>query len=180
MGSSQATDKVTTKKKRPAYDSRGPPPANSKKRNGQRNLSTLERHNADATAQAKAKASFLTRYREGWSVRSSAETAKVDRTTVWRWRQVDQGFDVLYRAAREDGTDIFRDLAHEKAREGNVAAIALVLKMRGALPDDLNWEGGGEEAAVGAAFTVEELAQRAIDRGYVVVPKALKDIDGET
>ncbi len=71
-------------------------------------------------------------------------------------------------------------LPNEKAREGNVADIALVLKMRGALPGDLNWEGGGEEVAVGAAFTVEELAQRAIDRGYVVVPKALKDIDGET
>ena len=48
-----------------------------------------------------------------------------------------------------------------------MAAIALVPKMRGALPGDLNWEGGGEEAVVGAAFTVEELAQRAIDRGYV-------------
>ncbi len=31
---------------------------------------------------------------------------------------------------------------------------------------------------VGAAFTVEELAQRAIDRGYVVVPKSPKEIDG--
>lgn len=59
-----------------------------------------------------------------------------------------------------------------------MAAIALVPKMRGALPGDLNWEGGGEEAVVGAAFTVEELAQRAIDRGYVSVPKALRDIDG--
>ena len=132
MESSPASDRVTTEKKRPAHDRHSSALVNSKKRNGQRNLSTLERHNADATAQAKAKASFLTRYREGWSVRSSAETAKVDRTTVWRWRQADREFDTLYRAAREDGTDIFRDLANEKAREGNVAAMALVLKWRGA------------------------------------------------
>ncbi len=143
----------------------------------QQNSATLERHNADPTALPKSKAAFLTQYREGWSVRSCAETAQVDRTTVWRWRQADREFDTLYRAAREDGTDIFRDLANEKAREGNVAAIALVLKMRGALPGDLNWEGGGEEAAVGAAFTVEDLAQRAIERGYVSTPQALKEID---
>lgn len=102
----------------------------------------------------------------------------MDRTTVWRWRQADQEFDALFRAAREDGTDIFRDLAHEKAREGNVAAIALVLKMRGALPGDLNWEGDGEEATIGAAFTIEDLAQRAIDLGYVSTPKAVNEIDG--
>lgn len=173
---------VRPEKRRSVYDSRSPAPANGKnsgERHGNpRNNATLERHNADATARPRAKAAFLTRYREGWSVRRCAEAAGTERTTVWRWRQVDQEFDGLYRAAREDGTDIFRDLANEKAREGNVAAIALVLKMRGAFPGDLNWEGGGEEAAVGAAFTVEDLAQRAIDRGYVSTPKPLREIDG--
>ena len=55
----------------------------------------------------------------------------------------------------------------------------MVLKWRGAFPGDLHWEGGGEEAAVGAAYTVEELPQRAIDRGYVSAPKAFKEIDSD-
>ena len=59
MRSTQASDNVTTEKRRPVYDSRSRAPANSKnngrKRNGQRNLSTLERHNADATARPRAK-----------------------------------------------------------------------------------------------------------------------------
>lgn len=143
-----------------------------------RNHASLERHNADPTAQSKAKAAFLTRFREGWSVRSCADVAQVDRTTVWRWRQVDQSFDKLYRAAREDGTDVFRDLAHIEAHGGSVAAISLVLKMKGALPGDMNWEGEGQDTAIGAALTVEDLAQRAIERGYVSTPKALREIDG--
>ena len=180
MGTRQASDKMTTEKRRPA-DSRSRPFANSKNngksRRRSRNPATLEHFNSDPSALPKAKAAFLTRYREGHSVRASAEAARVDRTTVWRWRQLEQEFDALFRAAREDGTDVFRDLAHEKAKEGNVAAIALVLKMRGALPGDLNWEGGGEETTIGAAYTVEELAQGAIDRGYVSTPKSLKEID---
>ncbi len=153
------------------------PESNGGKVSRQRNHAALERHNADPKALGRAKAAFLTRWREGWSVRSCADVAGVDRTTVWRWRQVDQPFDKLYRAAREDGTDVFRDLAHEAARDGNVAALSLVLKMKGALPGDLNWEGEGEET-VGASTTAEDLAQRAIERGYVSAPKTVKEIDG--
>ena len=137
-------------------------------------IATLER---EAT-HAKAKAAFLTLWREGWSVRKCAETAKVDRTTIWRWRQTDQAFDKLFRAAREDGIDVFRDIAHEEARLHQSWAVALVLKMKGAIPGDLNWEGDDGDTAIGAALTVEDLAQRAIERGYVSTPKALKEIDG--
>ncbi len=151
------------------------------KKNGKRssNPATLERFNANPKEQAKAKAIFLTRYRDGDTVRDSAGAAGTERTTVWRWRQTDQAFDKLYRSAREDGTDVFRALANDEAKRGNVAAIALVLKMRGALPGDMNWEGDDQETAIGAAFTVEDLAQRAIERGYVSTPKALKEIDGQ-
>jgi len=144
-----------------------------------RNHASLERRNADSKAQSKAKAAFLTRWREGWSVRSCAEIAKVNRTTVWRWRQVDQEFDALFRMAREDGTDVFRDIANEMAREKNAAALALVLKMKGALPGDLNSGlSDGEETVIGAAFTVEDLAQQAIDEGYISTPKPPNEIDG--
>ena len=143
-----------------------------------RNHASLERRNADAQAHAKSKAAFLTLWREGWSVRKCAEAAKVDRTTIWRWRQADQEFDRLFRAAREDGIDVFRDIAHEEARLRTGWAVALVLKMKGALPGDIHWEGDAEETAIGATFTIEDLAQRAIDRGYIVVPKSPVEIDG--
>ena len=143
-----------------------------------RNPATLERLNDDPNAHGKAKTVFLLHFREGWSVRFCSDKAKVERTTIWRWRQADQTFDKLYRSAREDGTDVFRDKAHEAARDGNVAAIALVLKMKGALPGDMNWAVGDEDTIVGAALTIEDLAQRAIERGYVSTPKALKEIDG--
>ena len=141
---------------------------------GRGTIASVERE----AAHGKAKAAFLTLWREGWSVRKCAEAAKVDRTTIWRWRQVDRGFDKLFRAAREDGIDVFRDIAHEEARQRQSWAVALVLKMKGALPGDLNWEGDGEDTTTGAALTVEDLAQRAIERGYVSTPKALKEIDG--
>ena len=128
--------------------------------------------------QAKAKAAFLTLWRDGWSVRKCAEAAKVERTTIWRWRQQDQAFDRLYRVAREDGIDVFRDIAHEEARQHVSWAVALVLKMKGALPGDVHWEGDQEETTIGAAFTVEDLAQRAVERGYVTAPRPVKEIDG--
>jgi len=156
------------------------PDGKTKSRNGQsrRNSASMERRNADSTAQAKSKAAFLTLWRDGWSVRKCAEAAKVDRTTIWRWRQVDQTFDALFRAAREDGIDVFRDIAHEEARKSVGWAVALVLKMKGALPGDIHWEGDQEESTIGAAYTVEDLAKRAIERGYVATPKAVKEIDG--
>lgn len=117
--------------------------------------------------------------RHGRSVLASSEAAGVDRTTIFRWRQVDQEFDRLYRAAREDGTDVIKDVVYEQALAGNLTACGMVLKWRGAFPGDLHWEGDSEETAVGAAFTVEDLAQRAIDRGYVSTPKPLREIDGD-
>ena len=69
-------------------------------------------------------------------------------------------------------------MAHVEAHGGNVAAISLVLKMKGALPGDLHWEGDEQETAVGASLTVEDLVQRAIERGFMSHPKALKEIDG--
>ena len=68
-------------------------------------------------------------------------------------------------------------MVYEQALAGNLQACGMVLKWRGAFPGDLHWE-GGEEAVVGAAFTVEELAQRAIDRGFISHPQRLKEIDG--
>lgn len=149
-----------------------------KSRSHPRNGSTLELRSADPKSLAKAKAIFLVRFRDGDTVRDCATAAGVDRTTVWRWRQVDQPFDSLYRTAREDGTDVFRGLANDEARKGNITAIALVLKMRGALPGDINWEGDDQETAVGAASTVEDLVKRAVERGFVSEPKALKEIEG--
>ena len=129
-------------------------------------------------ARAKAKAIFLLTFRKPRSVLAASEAAGVDRTTIFRWRQVDQEVDRLYRVAREDGTDVIEDVVYEQALAGHLAACGMVLKWRGAFPGDLQWEGGGEETAVGAAFTVEDLAQRAIDRGYITVPKSPKEIDG--
>ena len=140
-----------------------------------RTNASLEHKERDSTK--KAKAAFLTQFREGWSILFCSSNASVNRSTVWRWRQVDQPFDKLYREAEQDGIDIYRDLAHVEAKKGNVAAIGLVLKMKGALPGDLN-ANESVDVAIGAAFTVEDLAQRAIDRGYVSTPKALKEIDG--
>ena len=139
---------------------------------------TLERHNADPDARAKAKAIFLVIFRKPASVLAASEAAEVDRTTIFRWRQQDTDFDQLYKDAREDGTDVIKDVVYEQALTGNLVACSMVLKRRGAFPGDLHWD-GGEDQGRKPDFTVEELAQRAIDRGYVSVPKALKEIDGD-
>lgn len=150
-------------------------PINGKSR--RRSSATLQRFQGNDLALSRAKASFLTSYREGWSIRKCAEGAGVERTTIWRWRQVDSDFDGLYRAAREDGTDVYRDLAYDQARAGNVAAIALVLRFRGALPRADQVQPEDEmDIVVGAKLTVEELVQRAVEQGVAIVPAIM---DGE-
>ena len=83
---------------------------------------------------AKAKAIFLLTFRTPRSVLAASEAAGVDRTTIFRWRQVDQEFDRLYRAAREDGTDAVKDVVYEQALAGNLTACGMVLKWRDAFP----------------------------------------------
>ena len=172
------SDKATTKGKRPVYDGSNPAPANGRKPGNPRNSATLQRHNADPGARAKAKAIFLLTFRRPASVLAASEAAGVDRTTIFRWRQQDLDFDQLYRDAREDGTDVIKDVVYGQALGGNLTACSMVLKWRGAFPGDLHWE-GGEDQGRKPDFTVEELAQRAIDRGYITAPRTLKEIDGE-
>ena len=56
--------------------------------------------------------------------------------------------------------------------------MAFGLEVERAFPGDLHWE-GGEDQGRKPDFTVQELAQRAIDRGYVSVPKTLREIDAD-
>ena len=138
------------------------------------NISTLNRKGT----RDKAKAKVLLAKRRPASLLKAADEAGVDRTTVFRWRQNDPEFDRLYRAAKADGIDVIRDVVYEQALDGNLMACNMILRWEGVFPGDLHGEAGGEEVAIGAAFTVEDLAQRAIDRGYIVVPKSPKEIDG--
>lgn len=110
----------------------------------------------------------------------SAAKAGVHRKTIWEWRNKDAGFDKAVRDAQQDGTDWYEDRLHDLAEEGNVAAIIFGLKMRGRYQTDAanGNEGVGARPPEHADFTVEELAQHAIDLGYVSTPKPPKEIDG--
>ena len=138
-------------------------------------------HNArNAERKSQVMATFLVHYSDGRSMYFSASKAGVHRKTIWEWRNKDADFDKAVRDAQQDGTDWYEDRLHDLAEEGNVAAIIFGLKMRGRYSTEAanGHEGGARRPPENADFTVEDLAQRAIDRGYITVPKSPKEIDG--
>ena len=124
---------------------------------------TQEKMNRGVMNKRLIMATFLVDYADGHSVTYSATRAGVNRRTIWRWRQEDPTFDEAFQDAREQGTDKYEEKLYDLAMQGNVTAITWGLRMRGRFggPQVIQDPDGPVDASV------EELAQRALDHGYV-------------
>ena len=109
---------------------------------------------------------FVESYAQGHSVSFSAKKAGVTRQTIRHWRNEYVGFDDAVDAAREVGSDFFEDKLYDAAREGSVAAIKLALLIRGRIQTTTY-----QDTVAKPDTTVEVLAQKALESGYVAEPE---------
>ena len=120
---------------------------------------------------SQAMSTFLIHYSAGHSMSYSAGKAGVHRKTIWAWRKADSEFDKAVQDAHDGGTDWYEDTLYELAMEGVVAAIIFALKMRGRYrPIGRAANNNSEDTDDGCDVTVEELAEKALNMGYVALP----------
>ena len=77
-----------------------------------------------------AEALILGILRTGLSYETAAEAAKIDKTTLHRWRKEDPDFDLSCRAAMAGAKAGYGALLMKAARQGDVRAITFFLKTR--------------------------------------------------
>ncbi len=113
---------------------------------------------------------FLAEYAEGHSVTYSADKAGITRMSVWKWRRDYADFDEAYQHARLSGLDRYEDklwsIAFNDERRDQVAAINAAARIRSGMlvsQDAIHHQ----DDTIG---TMEELAQTAIDKGYILPP----------
>ena len=108
--------------------------------------------------------------REGKSLTKSAMGAGTNRMTVYKWRQEDAHFAELYLDAWEQGTDLFEDTLYNNALvKEHPASVVYALRLRGRFnPLDTNSSPSDMDSP---STSVEALASKAIERGYVGSPK---------
>ncbi len=137
-------------------------------------------HDKTDDGREKGKAIVLTMLRLPEPIMVAADKAGVHRSTVTRWRVADSEFDAQVKDAVLDGADVLISLLFQEARSTDPIN-------RGAIMDALRVMGVLEGANANRRhlddrtpdFGVEELAQRAIEQGYVSTPKPLKVVDGD-
>ena len=134
-------------------------------------------HRKTQESRAKGKAIILTTLRIPEPLMVAADRAGVHRSTVGRWRDEDAEFDAQVKDAVLDGADVLVSVLFEEARKGNVPAINLALRVMGII-DGVSSSRRELEDRI-PDFNIEELAQRAIEQGYVSTPKPVKIIEGD-
>ncbi len=134
----------------------------------------MQRFSGDPKEREIAMATFLVIYAQGRSITYAAGQAGVSRITIWTWRQKYTDFNEAFVAAQEEGTDTYEDRLYELAIEdGNVSAVIFGLRMRGRAPAVARVSGEGDDGAP-SDTNIEELADNALQRGYVVPTKAVE------
>lgn len=66
----------------------------------------------------RAKATFLAGLADSMTIRRAAECARIDKSTVYRWREADEGFAKAWDEALESGTERLEEEAIRRARDG--------------------------------------------------------------
>ena len=116
-----------------------------------------------------AQTKVLEHIREGWSLSRAALGAGVTRQGVYKWRQNDPYFAEAYMEAWEQGTDVYEDILYKNAVvKEHPASVVYALKLRGRFsPVDTSSPAMGDSAST----SVEALAAKAIERGYIKTPQ---------
>lgn len=81
----------------------------------------MARNGTDYTLKKKEK--FLKALAEGHSISAAAKEAKIERRTVYNWRESDADFAADWDAAIEAGTDALEDEARRRAHDGTLKPV---------------------------------------------------------
>jgi terminase small subunit-like protein len=78
----------------------------------------------------KTREDFLTKLREGLSIKSACEAAQISRVTAYKWRNTDPEFAADWDDAVEIGTDLLEESAIKRAIGGSDVLTIFLLKAR--------------------------------------------------